>query len=742
MAEVTFSDAERPLDIRKLASIYIDIPAARPGTAGACALAVALASGALAMRLALDPYIEGAQYITFFPAVMIATLISGFGAGLLCAAISVAVALYFLTEPRFSFDIAHSGDMIALLLFIAMLAIEVTIGAGMRFAVERHRELSRSLEQRVEDRTSEVVQQSRELDEKNRQLRAANEEFMAMYERGGIFIGRLSPEGVILDANRACIEGFGFARADIISKPIWKGSWWGASPEVEDWIRERVVRARAGEPSRGETSYVNGNGEDRVIEIAMMPIKDDAGRVVSIFAVGLDTTERARHYQATFENAAVGIAHASAGLKWTRVNEALSLIIGYPARDLIARPVLDYVHPDYREAVLADIGRLLEGTADSYDRERRYLRRDGASVWIRASVSAVRKDDGSVDHFVGVLQDITRRKEVEEELRMSEERFRASVLHAPVPIILYDDREEILGASDSWYEKTGYSKGELRRLEDWTSRAYPDRAGDIIERIRREVISGEPAARRSESAVRTSDGQDRPWTFVTSALGKQPDGRRLFITVADDMTERKTYEEHIRLLMREMNHRAKNLLALVQVVARQTAASEPEDFMAHFSDRIQAIAANQDLLIRTRWHGVDTDDLVQTQLAHFSHLVGHRIRPDGPKLRLNGAAAQAVGLALHELATNAGKYGALSTGAGHVDIVWAIDGDRFTITWTEHGGPPVRPPSRQGFGTTVVDKMAKLAVGGDVRLDYNPAGLVWQLTCPAANALEGPAKQS
>jgi two-component sensor histidine kinase len=108
----------------------------------------------------------------------------------------------------------------------------------------------------------------------------------------------------------------------------------------------------------------------------------------------------------------------------------------------------------------------------------------------------------------------------------------------------------------------------------------------------------------------------------------------------------------------------------------------------------------------------------------------------GPKLRLNAAAAQTIGLALHELATNAGKYGALSTDAGRVDVGWRLDCDIFAMSWTERDGPPVRPPERQGFGTTVIDSMAKLTLGAEVELDYALSGLVWRLTCPAANALE------
>jgi len=257
----------------------------------------------------------------------------------------------------------------------------------------------------------------------------------------------------------------------------------------------------------------------------------------------------------------------------------------------------------------------------------------------------------------------------------------------------------------------------------------------VLEQIR-QIISTEPEARPTEVMIRTKDGRDRLWSFVSSALGTQSDERGLFVCVAQDVTEQKAHEEQVHLLMREVNHRSKNMLSLVQVIARQTAAREPEDFIGCFTERIQALAANQDLLIRNEWRGVDVEDLVRAQLAHFADLMGSRIAVHGQKLHLNAAAAQAIGLALHELGTNAGKYGALSVDAGRVDVGWRFDGNIFAMSWTERNGPPVSPPERRGFGSTVIASMAKRTVDGEVQLDYAPSGLTWRLTCPAANALE------
>jgi two-component sensor histidine kinase len=225
--------------------------------------------------------------------------------------------------------------------------------------------------------------------------------------------------------------------------------------------------------------------------------------------------------------------------------------------------------------------------------------------------------------------------------------------------------------------------------------------------------------RRTVSAVRRSDGSID-----------------YYVSVVEDISARKRAEEQVHLLMREAKHRVMNLLGLVQTIARRTVAAGVKEYIARFTERIQALATNQDLLGSRQAAGADLEELVRAQLAPLADLVGSRIVVRGPKLQLNSAAAEAVGLALHELATNAGKYGALSTDAGCVYVGWKSEGGAFMMSWKERNGPPVRPPHRQGFGTTVIDAMARLTLGGDVELDYAPSGLAWRLTCPAANALE------
>ena len=193
--------------------------------------------------------------------------------------------------------------------------------------------------------------------------------------------------------------------------------------------------------------------------------------------------------------------------------------------------------------------------------------------------------------------------------------------------------------------------------------------------------------------------------------------------------------EHIGQLLKEMDHRSKNIMNVVQAIARQTAVASPGEFVPRFSERIQTLATSHDLLVKSHWQGVDMSDLICGQLGHFSGLLERRIKSDGPPLQLSVAAAQTLGMVLHELATNAVKHGALSNDTGHVEISWDVSGE-FVLGWTERGGPNVSPPDHRGFGSTVIKAMAESSLDGDVDLDFASAGLRWRVVCPASKVLE------
>jgi PAS domain S-box-containing protein len=464
--------------MKRLPSLYIDVPALRPGTVGAYALALVSVGVATALRLTLDPYLVGAQFVTFFPAIVITTLISGFGAGFLCAVLSTAAADFFVLEPRwsFSFTVEDPANLADLLLFGPLASYCVIIIARMRIAIER--------------------------EQGERALRASKDQVQASKDRL-----QLALNGSHL-------------------------GWWQYDP------LRRI-----------------GWGDARANEIHDFDIAED--------------------------------------------------------EEVALEELLKRVHPDDVGGVEAAIATALDpADPKQYAHEYRIRRRDGSVRWV---------ENHGIAYFEGA--------------------------------------------------------GPERRVA-------------------------------------------------------------AFVGTLADVSERKEREERERLLMREINHRAKNMLSVVDAIAHQTATRNPEDFIERFSERVQALSANQDLLIRNAWHGVETEDLVRAQLAPFADLIGSRIVVRGPQLRLNAASAQAVGLALHELATNAGKYGALSTDAGRLDIGWAADGDTFTMNWTEREGPSVSAPQQRGFGTTVMEAMVARSVDGAVDLHYPQSGLTWRLTCPVVKALE------
>lgn len=238
-----------------------------------------------------------------------------------------------------------------------------------------------------------------------------------------------------------------------------------------------------------------------------------------------------------------------------------------------------------------------------------------------------------------------------------------------------------------------------------------------------------------ESVRRRKDGTHLTVSVSASAV---MDGHGRIVgssQIARDITERKHAEHEREFLLREVNHRAQNMLGLVQSIARATAGPESGAFLDTFGERIQALSANQRLLVNSGWKGVDIEALVRSQLAHFKDFLDNRIKMHGPPLVLSAKASQTFGMALHELATNAGKYGALSTPHGRVDIGWeivrALRGPvRFRITWQEAGGPQVRSPQRTGFGSDVIGAAPKMNLGAEVDLDFAPTGVRWRLECP------------
>jgi PAS domain S-box-containing protein len=224
-------------------------------------------------------------------------------------------------------------------------------------------------------------------------------------------------------------------------------------------------------------------------------------------------------------------------------------------------------------------------------------------------------------------------------------------------------------------------------------------------------------------------------------ISRTPEGKAWrMVSIVTDVTERKASEDHIQFLMHEISHRSKNLLMVIQSIARRTArtAGTMEEFESRFERRLQGLAASHDVLISRNWQGAPLADLVRQQLLPFVEIQSSRFELEGPDIVLTAEAAQAIGLAIHELATNAIKYGALSEAGGKVRISWMFDGDaevaeHLVLNWIEQDGPPVSPPARKGFGHVVIGEMVERSLNGKVAMEFAAEGLNWRVSIPATN---------
>lgn len=197
-----------------------------------------------------------------------------------------------------------------------------------------------------------------------------------------------------------------------------------------------------------------------------------------------------------------------------------------------------------------------------------------------------------------------------------------------------------------------------------------------------------------------------------------------------DVTDLRSAEEHRELLINELNHRVKNTLAMVQAIAAQTFRDADLPARRDFEQRLLTLSSVHSLLTDENWGSAELHAVVRASLR--PHLVGERVRLDfgGPAIRLKPKSAVAVSMALHELGTNALKYGALSSNGGKVVLVWSAEDDRFRLEWRESGGPAVRQPSRTGFGSRMIERGLSAELRGQVKIDYRPTGVVCTIDAP------------
>jgi PAS domain S-box-containing protein len=288
-----------------------------------------------------------------------------------------------------------------------------------------------------------------------------------------------------------------------------------------------------------------------------------------------------------------------------------------------------------------------------------------------------------------------------------------------------EGQHRIFGVEPGSFTVTPEHVRTLLHPEDWES------FSSAMERMFKEG-----GAYETEFRVRRPNGEIR-WCAGTAAASVDAQNRVVRISgVTADITDRKKAEERQALLAREVDHRAKNALALVQAIVRMTKASSIEAYITAVEGRIKALSRVHTVLSQSRWEGADLTGLVAEELAPYRTNDLDKVQASGPDILLQPAAAQTLALVLHELVTNAAKYGALSTASGKVKLAWTSDGRMLGFTWTENGGPSTSKPATLGFGTRIVLASIERQLGGRVTFDWLPQGLSCTFAVPLGDQKE------
>ncbi len=442
------------------------------------------------------------------------------------------------------------------------------------------------------------------------------------------------------------------------------------------------------------------------------------------------------HFAAIVRSSSDAIASKTTSgvvLSW---NAAAERMFGHASDEIIGKSIRVLIPADRQQEedeILASIALGVE--VKNFETIR--LRKDGTMFPVSVTVSPIHDAEGRIIAASKIVRDITENVENLRKLRESEDRFRAIADNIAQLAWMTDADGNVTWYNQRWYEYTGLSFEDMNHSE-WRSVHHPDHINGVIERISQHWRSGEPW--EDIFPLRSASGEYR-W-FLSRALPiRDHDGAIIrWFGSNTDITEQKEREEFVRLLLAEVNHRSKNMMTLVQAIARQAARPEDKVYVDRLLSRLQSLSASQDALIHSGWRGTDVETLIKFQLAHFGDIIGSRIFLRGPAVALSSSAAQILGMAIHELATNAAKYGSLSNDRGRILIKWRLldEGEeaRFAIEWREENGPEVQPPTINGFGASVLGKIAQVSLHADVNTDYAQSGLIWTLICKDGRALQ------
>jgi len=520
------------------------------------------------------------------------------------------------------------------------------------------------------------------------------------------------------------------------AREFWSEIWDELEPLLQRVLRTGETVSATDRPFRLER---RGFPEQAYFDISYSAVRDGAGAVAGVLCIVCETTERILAQKA-LAKAQERLSHAldASGMigtfDWRIPSDRLYADARFAAMFSVepemgekGTSISEYyagMHPDDRDRIRRAVDRAIT-SGEKYVEECRLLRPDGSIRWVEARAQCVYGAAGRPVRFAGAVVDITERRQAEEV-----ERGLAAIIASSDDAIIGKDLDGIVTSWNRGAERLfGYRAEEM--VGQSIAILIPDDRQDeeaaILARLRR----GE-RVENFETVRRRKDGSPVEVSLTASPV-KDAQGEIVGASkIARDITERRRAERLQQTLMHELNHRVKNTLATVQAIARQSFRSSAVGSQERdtFEARLQAMSRAHDLLTRESWDGTDMAAVVGEVLAPYQ---GERFQIGGPDLRLTPRMALALTLALHELATNAAKYGALSVPTGQVAITWTVtpgDSPNLTLRWQESGGPPVVPPKEKGFGSRLIERSLALELGGEVHISYEPRGVVCDVSAP------------
>jgi PAS domain S-box-containing protein len=433
-------------------------------------------------------------------------------------------------------------------------------------------------------------------------------------------------------------------------------------------------------------------------------------------------TDDTAYLAAIVESSADAILSTTTGGVIRSWNAACERMLGFTAAEMIGRSVYDIVPPELAEDARAIRARISSGdSVESFETVR--LTKHGRPIEVSITFSPIRDAQDEILGISAIIRDVTVTKQAERGAAM----LAAIVASSSDGVV----SKTLDGTVTSWNKSAerifGFSEDEMVNRSIRT--IIPQERQVEEDRILATVVSGEMIDNFETVRLR----KDGALIDVSVTVSPVRDSAGHIIgasKIVRDITDKRQTREQLRTLLAEVNHRSKNLLSLVQAIARQMTRHGRQLDLGRFLERLQAIASNQDLLIQNDWRFIPLGGLVRSQLGAFSDLIGNRITVDGPQIELTPEAAQSIGMAVHELATNAAKYGALSNDDGRITVRWTRIDDSFDMIWRESGGPEVSPPEHIGFGSRVISDMVRASLDGTVEIQFLPTGLSWHLRCP------------